>query len=428
MSELTLSRWSRLWRWLGGEISNPDKGAQRSGPLSRASDTGEFVSEERALQVTAVWAALRILSGIVASLPIQVLVKQGDKWIEDENHYLLNALEYAPNPIMTGFDMRRALAMQLAFYGNAYAQIIREGSGQAGKPGKVREIFPLKPSQMLLKRIDADTIAYEYTVDGNVAVLALSSVLHVRGMSLDGLIGFNPIAYGAQAIGIGVAAERMASDYYKKGGRPSGVLMVDAALTEPQRAKIKENYKGLVADGPENSSDGSNGLWVLPAFAKYSAISANADEAQLLPTRAFQVAEYARLFGVPSILLMDHEKTTSWGSGVEQQILAFNTFSITPNALQPFAAAFNRWLLSPEEQRTTRIRFDVEELLAADMAAKSAFIEKMVLNGVITRDEARMMLGYNGRGGVADQLTAQQQNVPIDILGAAQPAGGGNVL
>lgn len=426
MSELTLSRWSRLWRWLGGGISNPDKGVQRSGPLAMASDTGEFVSEERALQVTAVWAALRVLSGIVASLPIQVLVKQGEKWVEDENHPLLDVLEYAPNPIMTGFDMRRALAMQLAFYGNAYAQIIREGSGDPKRPGRVRELMPLKPSQMKLVRQGPDTVTYEYTVEGNVAVLALSSVLHIRGMSMDGLMGFNPIAYGAQALGIGVAAERMASDYYRKGGRPSGVLMVDSALTPEQRGKIKENYKGLVADGPNNESDGSNGLWVLPAFAKYAAISANADDAQLLPTRAFQVAEYARLFGIPSILLMDHEKTTSWGSGVEQQILAFNTFSITPNALMPFTAAFNRWLVAPSEQRTTRIRFDVEELLAADMAAKSAFIEKMVLNGVITRDEARLMLGYNGRGGVADQLTAQQQNVPIDKLGAAASAGGGN--
>jgi len=407
-----MNLFSQVWKYFGGSLGGPDRGTLRDAPISRASDTGEVVAEDRALQLTPVWAALRILSGIVASLPIQVQVKRGDNWEEDQSHYLLDALEYEPNPIMTGFDMRRALAFQLPFYGNAYAQIVRDGKGRA------KNIYPLRPAQMDLKRIDDDTLIYEYKLNGRTAILAHENVLHVRGMSLDGTIGLNTAAYAAQAVGTATAAERHAAKFFKNRGRPSGVLMLDKALNPEQRKKIRESYSGLVDGGEDNE----NGLWVLESFAKYEPITASPLDTQLLESRAFHVAEFARMFGVPSILLMDQDKSTSWGSGVEQQILAFSTFTIEPNALKPFQSAFERWLLPPSERRTTRIRFDVEELLRMDAAAKAQFLRELVGNGIIDRNEARELIGYNPRPD-ANGLTAQSQYVPVSQLGKMNEGG-----
>lgn len=402
--------WLRNFFW---RKANPERGEQLEGPRSLANESAVALSEGRSLEVSTVFSCIRLLSEIVGSLSLGFYERQGPgRRIARDDHPLAQLL-MAPNPFMTGQEYIEAIAAQLCGWGNAYSMVDRN---DAKRPVF---LWPLQPSNMQVIRNGFDSLTYRYTHHDKVKDLEQSRVVHTKGFGTDGIIGLSPLGHARQVLGVQVAAEQYAAKFYAGGGLPSGVMMIDKPLTPKQREDLKANYGPLV-----QGEGGGNSLWILEAFAKYVPISISPEDAQMLLTRQFQVGEIARIFRVPLFLLMEMEKSTSWGTGLEQQNLAFLTYTLRPY-LTRIENSLNRWLLSDAERKKFYFEFNIESLLRADSKTRFEVYSSAVQNGLSNRNEVRAKENMEPFEG-GDVFTVQANLLPIAKLGeqreAAPPA------
>lgn len=281
------------------------------------SSAGKAVTERSAMQMTAVYACVRILSEAIAGLPIHIYRYKEDGGKEKAiDHPLYLLLHDEPNPEMSSFVFRETLMTHLLLWGNAYAQIIRNGKGE------VVALYPLMPNKMSVNRDTDGRLYYEYTrssdeahtMKGMTVKLSPADVLHIPGLGFDGLVGYSPIAMAKNAIGLSIAAEEYGSKFFANGAAPSGVLEHPGTLKDPD--KIRESWNKTFG-GTANSGK----VAVLEEGMKYSPISISPNEAQFLETRKFQIDEIARIFRVPPHMVGDLEKSSF--SNIEQQSLEF---------------------------------------------------------------------------------------------------------
>ena len=328
-----------------------------------SSAAGKRVNERSAMQMTAVYSCVRILSEAVASLPIHVY-KYNDSGGKEKalDHPLYFLLHDEPNPEMTSFVFRETLMTHLLLWGNAYAQIIRNGKGE------VIGLYPLMPDRMQVDRDEHGQLYYEYnlssddapTMKGNTVVLKPSDVLHVPGLGFDGLVGYSPIAMAKNAIGLAIAAEEYGSKFYANGAAPSGVLEHPGTLKDPSR--VRESWTQTFG-----GSSNANKVAVLEEGMKYTPISISPNEAQFLETRKFQINEIARIFRVPPHMVGDLEKSSF--SNIEQQSLEFVKYTLDP-WVSRWEQSMIRSLLTTEEKSTYFIKFNVDGLLRGDYQSR----------------------------------------------------------
>jgi phage portal protein, HK97 family len=399
--------WRRLWGWMTGGLWNPDKGIQRAGPpMGMNTASGVEVSDSRAMQISTVFSCIRLLAEVCAAMPLPVYKRLGDGTREEAGDHWLAKLLREPNPIMTGNQLREAVVASIAGWGNAYLEINRNADGRPV------ELWPLNPGGMQVTRTTPYTVAYKYTRQGDQIVeFPNAKVLHIRGFGADGFVGVSPLAMARESLGLAVAADQYAASFYANGGRPSGTMSIDKLLQPNQREQIREQFGAMAGAGPGAGAR----LWLLEAGMKYDAISIAPEDAQLLQTRQLQVSEIARYFRVPLFLLMEMEKSTSWGTGLEQQNLAFLTYTLAPY-LTRIERSIGRWLLTDAERQEYYCEHNVEGLLRADSKARAEFLASMVQNGLMTRNEARGKENLSRAKG-ADDLTAQTNLAPLVLLG-----------
>ena len=401
--------WSGWRKWFYWGLSSPDKGSQYAEPLSVANVSNAPISDTRLMQVSAVFSCVRLLSECIGSLPIKVYRRLPNGRREAVPDHWLSQLLAEPNPFMTGQELRETMGAQLASWGNAYCYTNRSN---AGRPV---ELFPLRPQSMDVQRMGFDSVRYEYCSEAlGTQKWGTNEVLHVRGFGQEGFKGLSPLGFARESLGLAVSSEEYAAAFYANGGKPSGVAECDQVLKPDQRKALKE----LIADQTGRSAKESQGVLLLEGGAKYRPISIPPEDAQMLETRQFQIAEIARFFRVPLHLLMDTERSTSWGSGLEQQNLAFLTYTLQPYLVR-IEKSIGRWLLSEEERREYFVEFCVEGLLRADSQARSQFYSTMVQNGLMTRNEVRQRENLDPIEG-ADELTAQTNLAPLGSLGSVQ--------
>ena len=327
------------------------------------SSSGKVVTERSAMQMTAVYACVRILSEAVAGLPLHVYRYREDGSKEkaiDSNLYRL--LHDEPNPEMSSFVFRETLMTHLLLWGNAYAQIIRNGKGE------VIALYPLMPNKMQVDRDESGKLYYSYsrsegdpnTITGTTVLLEPRDVLHIPGLGFDGLVGYSPIAMARNAIGLAIATEEFGSKFFANGAAPSGVLEHPGTIKDPQ--KLRENW---------NSQFGGSGnagkVAVLEEGMKYAPISISPEQAQFLETRKFQINEIARIFRVPPHMLADLEKSSF--SNIEQQSLEFVKYTLDPWVVR-WEQSLSRSLLSPEEKKRYFFKFNLEGLLRGDYQSR----------------------------------------------------------
>lgn len=392
--------WYSLRSWFGGNATNQRTGEQLNTPSQYTTESAKPVTEDTALQVSAVWACIRLLSETVASLPIKVMRKEGDSWVEEEDHWLAQLLE-SPNGFMTSQEYRETQMLNLCLHGNAYAEII-EGAGG------VKSLKPLAASQMRVDMVDGEPV-YTFTTDKETRVMSYRRIHHIKLFG-NGVMGMSPLSYARNTIGLASAAEEYGHNFYTKGGRPSGVLTVDQLLTKEQRAAINERMQSSVL-----TSGKSGSLMVLEAGFKYQQVQMNPDDLQMIQTRRFQLEDIARFFGVPSFLINDTEKTTTWGSGIEQMMIGFHQLNLNPY-LTRWEQSIKKNLLSPAERRKYKVQFDFSELLRGDSKGRAEYLSKMTQNGLMTRNEARKLEGLSPVDG-GDKLTAQVNLTTLDKIG-----------
>jgi HK97 family phage portal protein len=385
---------------MGGALSNPEQGYHVAGPATSRNESGTPFTDDRAMQITAVYACVKIITQTVATLPLFMYERTGNGRVLVTDHPVNDLLRIKPNGMMTPLDFRQAMTAQLCLGGNSYAFIERSGS-------RITALTPARFGCMVPKRVD-NRVVYEYQTDKGLRPFAASDILHVKGFGTDGIVGLSPLKYGAQAFGVTVATEQYAGNSFGSGGRPAGVLMTDRVLSDVQRDQIKTIYENVQA---------GDGLFVLEGGTKYEAISIPPDDLQMLQSRQFQLGEIARMFGVPSFLINDTEKQTSWGSGIEQMNLGFLAYGLRAYLVQ-WEAAINSALFTPAEQRKYFVEHSIEGLLRADSTARAAFYSSGIQNGWLTRNEVRALENWEPVEG-ADQLTAQVNMAPLDKLGTA---------
>lgn len=346
------------------------------------SSAGKAVTERSAMQMTAVYACVRILSEAIAGLPLHVYRYKDDSGKEKAiDHPLYLLLHDEPNPEMSSFVFRETLMTHLLLWGNAYAQIIRNGKGE------IVALYPLMPNKMSVNR-DADgRLYYEYTrssdeahtMKGFTVRLNPSDVLHIPGLGFDGLVGYSPIAMAKNAIGLSIAAEEYGSKFFANGAAPSGVLEHPGTLKDPD--KIRESWNKTFG-GTANSGK----VAVLEEGMKYSPISISPNEAQFLETRKFQIDEIARIFRVPPHMVGDLEKSSF--SNIEQQSLEFVKYTLDPWVVR-WEQSIQRTLLTAEEKKSYFVKFNVEGLLRGDYASRMNGYATARQNGWMSANDIR---------------------------------------
>ena len=327
------------------------------------STSGKCVNERSAMHMTAVYSCVRILAEAVAGLPLHLYRYKEDGSKEKAlSHPLYLLLHDEPNPEMSSFVFRETLMTHLLLWGNAYAQIIRNGRGE------VIALYPLMPDRMAVDRDVNGQLYYEYTtsaddaptVKGSIVRLKPSDVLHIPGLGFDGLVGYSPIAMAKNAIGLAIATEEYGSKFFANGAQPSGVLEHPGTIKDPQR--IRDSWMSQFG-----GSANSNKIAVLEEGLKYTPISISPEQAQFLETRKFQINEIARIFRVPPHMVGDLEKSSF--SNIEQQSLEFVKYTLEPWLVR-WEQSIQRTLFSAEEKKIYFVRFNVEGLLRGDYASR----------------------------------------------------------
>lgn len=323
------------------------------------STSGKTVTERTAMQMTAVYSCVRILSEAVAGLPLHLYryTERGGKE-RAADHTLYTLLHDEPNPEMTSFVFRETLMTHLLLWGNAYAQIIRNGQGN------VIGLYPLMPDRMTVDRDEHGKLFYEYQMqnDDGAALksgtirLSPEDVLHIPGLGFDGLVGYSPIAMAKNAIGMAAACEEYGAKFFSNGATPGAVLEHPGILKDPE--KVRESWNATF-----RGSGNANKIAVLEEGMKYTQIAIAPEQAQFLETRKFQINEIARIFRIPPHMIGDLDKSSF--SNIEQQSLEFVKYTLDP-WVQRWEQAINKALLRPHEKGKYFVRFNVDGLLRGD--------------------------------------------------------------
>ena len=402
--------------------------------------SGKAVTERSAMQMTAVYSCVRILAEAVAGLPLNLYRYTGDGGKEKAiGHPLYLLLHDEPNPEMTSFVFRETLMTHLLLWGNAYAQIIRNGKGE------VVALYPLMPNKMTVDRDERGQLYYSYQRSNDEAVcskeqtviLRPTDVLHVPGLGFDGLVGYSPIAMAKNAIGMAIACEEYGAKFFANGAAPGGVLEHPGTIKDPQR--VRESWQSTFG-----GSGNANKIAVLEEGMKYTPIGISPEQAQFLETRKFQINEIARIFRVPPHMVGDLEKSSF--SNIEQQSLEFVKYTLEPWVIR-WEQSIQRTLLTQEEKAQYFVKFNLEGLLRGDYQSRMNGYATARQNGWMSANDIRElenldripaeeggdlylingnMLPLKQAGAFADTTTTGEEDSDEEILELESEGGDGD--
>lgn len=343
-----------------------------------SSSSGVRVSEDNSIGLPAVWAAVRLLSETISSLPLNVYRKDkdGSKYI-DEKIPLNQLLSISPNSKYTSFTWRNTLMNSLLLWGNAYCLIIRNGGSRP------ISLEILQPDKVEVAVGDDGETYYKVK---DLGTFSSMEMLHIVGLSFNGLIGKSPIQANKEAVGFGLATQQYGSNFFK-GANLSGVLEHPGVLTDEAANRLRQSwanrYSGLA---------NSHSTAVLENGTKFKPIAMPLADAAFIDSRNFSVAEIARIFRVPPHLIGDLSRSTY--SNIEQQSLEFAKYSLTPYLIN-WEQELNRKLLSTKEQSTHFCKFRTTELLRGDVNSRADYYTKLFNVGALSPNDIRSMEDMN---------------------------------
>lgn len=366
----------------------------------RTGDAGETVTENSAMSLSAVWACVNLLSGTISSLPLMVYRrgKDGARTVAAD-HPLYRLLHDRPNYDQTALDFWDFICGSIELWGNAYARIERSGS-------RITALVPIQPDCMTVRRLTSGTLEYRWSANGKSFVGTDKTVLHIRGPGGNPLGGMSTLDFGRHTFSLARAAEKTVGTTFQNGLRPSGVLKFDKFLTPDQRQIARDEIAAKVG------ADRSGRPLILEGGSAWQQLTINPKDAQMLESRGYSVEEICRYFGVPPFMIGHTEKSTSWGTGIEQQTLGFQKFTLR-RRLKRIEQALAQQLLTPVEIADgLSFEFNIEGLLRADSAGRAAFYLTMTNMGAMTINEVRALENLPPVEG-GDVPRMQMQNVPI---------------
>lgn len=404
------SVWSTVRGWFGRSGAIGQKGGEQSAMPSAAlvPDTA-IVGIDGALQISTVWACIERRATVIASLPFFAYEQVNGQKELARGSRLYELLHDSPNPVMTPMEFWRAMVMNHDLRGNAYARIDRDA-----RTGEALAMWPMPADQVVAFVLADGTMAYQYTVDNDVAILAAENVLHLKGLG-NGVTGLSKLEFMRATADESAKAQTSASRIFGNGGKPTGVLMVDHVLRPEQREALKTRFA-------EMASGSTSRLYVVEANMKYQQLSLSPEDQQLLETRKFSVQEICRWFDVPPVLVHHGEGITYQGASAVME--SWYKASVRP-MLVSVEQAVRKRVMTSRQRATMSVEFSFEALLRGDPAARATFYSTALQNGYMTRNEVRQLenLPPDSSAG-ASMLTAQSNLLPLDKLG--QNTGGSN--
>lgn len=334
-------------------------------------DAGVSVTQTSALKMSAVWRATSVISGLCGALPLHA-------YAEGTKDRVVSTVIDDPHPDLTPLEWRRLSGVHRCLWGNFYAQKVRTRAGQ------VAELWPMNPARVTPGRahpIPENPSGKVFAVradSGETLGWTPREVFHVPGMGYDGVAGLSPITHAAQGIGLALAAERYGAKLFGSGNLLSGFLRTAQRLDEKQANALQGQWKTKMS-----GLGTAHEVGVLDSGADFQSLTMPSDDAEMLQSRHFQVSEVARYFGVPAFLMGETEKSTSWGTGLEQQMTGFVVIDLGPT-----------WL-GPTEQRATKellprgqyAKYQVNGLLRGDSQARAEFYRTLRELGVFNADD-----------------------------------------
>ena len=337
--------------------------------------SGKAVNERTAMQTSAVYACVRILAESVAGLPLHVYERtaNGSKSTKP-SHPLYRLLHDEPNREMTSFVFRETLMSHLLLWGNAYAQIIRDGRGFP------IALYPLLPDRMAVDRNESGELVYTYQSDKGQVKLRRENILHIPGLGFDGLIGYSPIAMAKNAVGLALATEDYGATFFANGANPGGVLEHPGVIKPEQADRLRESWQSQF--GGANAHK----VAVLEEGLKFHQMSIPPEQAQFLETRKFQINEIARIFRVPPHMVGDLEKSSF--SNIEQQSLEFVKYTLDPWVVR-WEQSLQQALILPSEKATIFIKFNLDGLLRGDYQSRMQGYSTGIQNGFMSVNDVR---------------------------------------
>lgn len=334
---------------------------------------GVSVTETGSLGLPAVWRAVNLIAGTASSLPLHAYrsLPTGGRERVPDSHRAARFLDF-PHPDMTPLELWEIIYAHLMLWGNAYCRML----GSPETP--LKELWPIHPARVRVGRA-SETGQKVYEIDGGREVHGDGTILHIPGFGYDGICGVSPVRAARQGLALALAAEEFGARFFGNGSLATGVLQTEQRLDSKTADAIQSRWRAK-RTGLSTAHD----TIILDSGAKFHQLSIPPEDAQFLQTRSFQVSEIARMFGVPPHMLMDTEKSTSWGTGIEQQSIGFVVYTLRP------------WL-SRVEQRMTKVlkpqavyaRYSVEGLLRGDSAQRAAFYKSLWEIGALSTNEIR---------------------------------------
>lgn len=375
------------------------------------SRSGVTVSETNAYKFIAVYRAITLVSGAIGSMPLEAFNK------DVRRTRFTSRILAEPHPDMTPIELYSLMMWHELSWGNCYLDLGRNAAGIATM------MDPIAPARVKPERVPRDRAnpwGKRFRVrddDGRDTFYTPYDILHIPGPGYNGITGLSPIGAAREGVAVGLAAEEYAARLWGSGSLMSGILTTDQGLDEAKAKAIKKRWRERTA-GLENAHD----VAILDHGAKFQPLSFPPEDAQFIESRRFQVEEVGRLFGVPLNMLMEHTKDTSWGTGIEQQTLAFAVYTLMPWVTR-VEQRISRALLPPSAEAL----FDMSRILRADSKTRAEVHQIYLNSGVETFDEVRTDEGKPPRpGGDRTMIPANFTLLDSDgePIGVPAPSGG----
>lgn len=370
------------------------------------SSSGKVVTADKAIQLSAVWACVRLLSESISTLPLKIYVRQPDgsrKAATDHPAYSI--LCRRPNSEMTPSRFMLMVVASICLRGNAFIE-------KKFIANRLVSLVPLLPQNMVVKRLVTGALEYKYTENGNDRVIPVKNIMHIRGFGLDSVCGMMPMKTGRDVIGSAMAVEESAAKIFEQGLQSSGFLSAENALSDEQRERLRSYMAAFT--GSKNAGK----IMVLEGGLKYQGVTMNPEDAQMLESRSFSIEEICRWFRVPPYMVGHTTKQSSWASSLEGMNLLFLTHTLRP-LLVNIEQEIGRCLLDSDDE--VFAEFSVEGLLRADSAGRAAYYTSALQNGWMSRNDVRRLENMPPIEG-GDIYTVQLNLTQLKNLESSNPA------
>ena len=372
-------------------------------PLFPASVTGIDISSEGALRNTALWNGVNIICGTLTTFPLRPFIDTGNGADQARDHATYPILTRKPSPWHTPSQFKSMMELHLLIHGNAIAEIVENGRGEPVY------LVPMIPNRVKMRVMNDGSIYYIRRARGGVPekIFKSDEVIHIRGLSNDGLVGYNPILTTRESMAVSIAAEDYAARFYSQNTRPQGALQSPSKLDKQTKQNIAASW--VAAYG---GADNYHKVAILDEGLEFQSLGLDAEESQMLETRKFGVNEVARLLNMPLHMLKDLESGSSGYNSVVQHFMEFAVVTMTPITVA-WQEELNIKLFTEAEQRSMYVKYSMEGLLRGDPETRGKFYQTLMGLGMLTPNEGLRLEDRNPVGPEGDQRFVSVQYLPL---------------